>query len=161
MPNRFRANGFSAALVFLAVSVAAAALGGLVTAPAIDGWYRELAKPAFNPPDWVFGPAWTVLYTLIAYAAWRAWRAGEGAARRGAFIAYGVQMILNAAWSLLFFGLRSPILALVDIVLLLVAIAVNARLFHRIDRLAGVLLLPYLAWVAFATLLNASIVLLN
>ncbi len=159
MPNR--SNGLSTALVFVAFSVTAAVLGALVTAPAIDGWYRELAKPAFNPPDWVFGPAWTTLYTLIAYAAWRAWRAGEGAARRGAFVSYGVQMILNAAWSWLFFGLQSPALALVDIVLLLVAIAFNTVLFQRIDRLAGALLLPYLAWVAFATLLNASIVLLN
>ena len=127
----------------------------------IDTWYRTLQKPFFNPPDWIFGPVWTVLYLMIAFAGWRAWRSRHVAGARTRMAVYGAQLALNLAWSLIFFGGRMIGLALVDIVLLLAVIVVNAVLFWRADRLAGWLLVPYAAWVAFAGVLNFALWRLN
>lgn len=156
-----RKSDIAALGVFLAVCLAVAAVGGAVTATSVGIWYGGLAKPAFNPPDWVFGPVWTVLYLLMALAAWRVWcRRG---AQRGAMAlaAWGVQLALNLCWSILFFGARMIGAALVEIVVLLAAIVATTVLFWRIDRLAGALLIPYAAWVAFATVLNAALWWLN
>jgi tryptophan-rich sensory protein len=122
-------------------------------------WYRTLDKPGFTPPDAVFGPAWALLYANQAVAAWLVWR---GDARQAtydvpALSSYGVQLGLNLAWPFLFFGLRRPGLALVEICVLWLAIAVTIRDFARRHRFAATLLLPYLAWVSYAGLLNASI----
>jgi benzodiazapine receptor len=143
--------------------------GGLITANAIPGWYGDLAKPSWNPPSWLFGPVWTTLYIAMGIAAWRVWRLGttrdtsptQKAGVRLALFVYAIQLALNASWTPMFFGLKRVDLALVMIVLMLAAIAETARRFSRLDRAAAMLLLPYLVWVTFATMLNASIWLLN
>jgi len=144
---------------FLALSFAIAGTGAAVTATSVGDWYQALAKPAFNPPDRVFGPVWTVLYAMIAVAGWRIWRLRG--AREPALLAWAVQLGLNLGWSFLFFGARLIGAALIEIVALLAAIVVTARLFWRIDRGAALLLAPYGAWVAYATLLNAALWRLN
>jgi translocator protein len=148
--------------VRVGLSLLAGVVGGLATRSSVSTWYPTLQKPAFNPPPWVFGPVWTTLYVLMGVAAWLAWRAaGRGPARERGQRLFWVQLALNVLWSFLFFGLRSPPLALVEILLLWAAIFATLRAFWRVRPLAGALLLPYLAWVSFATLLNASIAWLN
>ena len=158
-PNLRRDLAVLAGFVLLCFAVAGT--GGLATASGVDTWYPTLVKPAFNPPDWIFGPVWTVLYLMMAIAAWRVWRRPPSEQRSVALAVFGLQLALNLAWSVLFFGLQSPGAALVEIVLLLGAIAGTTYLFWRQERLAGLLFVPYLLWVAFATLLNVSIWLLN
>jgi tryptophan-rich sensory protein len=144
------------------LSILASAAGGLVTRPQIPTWYATLEKPFFNPPNWVFGPVWTILFAMMAYAFWRILRQPPGTPGRGAAIAaYLVQLALNVTWSVVFFGLNSPAGGFVVIGLFLVAIGVTIRLFAGLDRPAAWLLAPYLAWVSFASVLNASIWWLN
>lgn len=147
--------------VFLA-AVALIAFSGSMFTPAADPvWYAGLRKPSFNPPNWVFGPVWTVLYILIAVSAWLVWcRFGWTDGRR-ALLWWLAQLGLNAAWTPVFFGAHLLGLALVIIIGLLVAIVGTILAFRRHHAFAAALLLPYLAWVAFATLLNASIWRLN
>ena len=145
---------------WLVLCFAAAGIGGMVTAPAIPGWYAQLAKPAWNPPAAVFGPVWSVLYALMAVAAWLVWRQARSA-NRGALGLFLVQLALNLAWSLIFFGLHSPALALVDICLLWAAILLTLLAFHRASRWGAALLAPYLAWVSFALVLNLAVWRLN
>jgi tryptophan-rich sensory protein len=163
-PPRGRAAsspGYAALAAFIALNAAVSALGGWATAASVASWYPTLAKPAFNPPNWVFAPVWTALYLMIAVAGWRAWQRSAGEARRLAFTAYGVQLGLNLSWSFVFFGARLVGPALAVVAAMLAAILVNAWLFWRIDRAAGALLVPYAAWVSFATLLNAALWRLN
>jgi tryptophan-rich sensory protein len=122
-----------------------------------DAWFRTLNKPAWNPPDWVFAPVWMTLYTLMAVAAWRIWRARGWSAAKVPLALYALQLLLNGIWSPLFFGLHRPDLAFIDIVLLWFAIVATTALFFRHDRAAGWLMLPYLAWVSFASVLNCAI----
>ena len=124
-------------------------------------WYDNLAKPDWNPPSWVFGPVWTLLYVLMAVAAWRVWRKPASQPVDDALFFYGMQLALNAIWTPMFFGLQNPLIALLDIVLLLIAAAVTAVMFWRIDRTAGALFLPYVAWLGFAAALNWAIWHLN
>ncbi len=147
--------------VFLLAVIAVSVAGGLITSSSIPGWYETLNKPSWTPPNWAFGPAWTLLYFMMALAAWLVWRQRERVPVRAALIAWWVQLGLNFLWTVLFFGLRQPLPALVEIVLLLAAIAVAIALFHRVRKLAAALLLPYIAWVGFALSLNAGIVALN
>ena len=154
----------SAALLVasLALVFAVATVGGLVSASGLRHWYDGLEKAPWNPPGWVFGPAWTVFYVLMAVAAWLVARAGlEETSVRTALVLYVSQLALNLAWSLLFFAARSPGWALVDIVALDVLVAVTLVAFWRIEPVAGWLLLPYLAWIVFATSLNAWVVMRN
>ncbi len=146
---------------FVAACLVVSVIGGWVTASSVDSWYPTLQKPAFNPPDWLFAPVWTLLYLMIAVSGWRAWRSPAQAGLRAAMAAYAAQLALNLAWSGVFFGSRAIGPALAVILLLLVAIGVNAVLFWRADRLAGWLLLPYAAWVAFAAGLNFELWRLN
>ncbi|GIJ11150.1 TspO/MBR family protein [Micromonospora andamanensis] len=142
---------------FAVAVVAAAAIGNLAASGAADQ-YANLDRPAWAPPSWLFGPVWTVLYVMIAVAAWLVWRrVGFGAALG----AWAVQLVLNAAWTPLFFAGDRYGLAFVEIVLLWLAIGVTVLLFARVSRLAAVLLLPYWAWVTFAAALNYSIWQLN
>jgi benzodiazapine receptor len=159
--DRIGRKSTGALLVFLALSLVVALAAGAVTRPAIASWYAGLAKPFFTPPNWLFGPAWTVLYILIAVAGWRIWRTPESASRRWALVAYGLQLALNCAWSFLFFGARNPLLGLIDILALEAAILWTLSLFARLDRPAAWLMLPYALWVAYATALNAAILSLN
>jgi len=120
-------------------------------------WYAALEKPSWNPPSWIFGPVWSLLYTLMAVAAWLVWRKGGWPARRKELSWYGVQLLLNAAWTPLFFGLRQPGLALVEIVLLNLAVALTIAAFFSINRTAGWLMIPYQLWLLFAAILNATL----
>ncbi len=143
--------------LFILLAFLAAAIGGFATSTSVDTWYPTLRKPSWSPPNAVFGPVWTVLYLLMAVAAWWAWRVGSPADARLTVRLYGAQLALNALWSILFFGLRSPGAALIDIVVLwLVLIRLYIR-FRAVDRLAGWLWLPYVIWVSFAATLNAAI----
>jgi benzodiazapine receptor len=145
--------------LWLAVVAAVALLGSSVTLPKIPTWYAALAKPFFTPPNALFGPVWTVLYVMMAVAVWRL-GAASGPTRRAVAL-FAVQLVLNAIWSPVFFGLEAPRLGLVVIVALLVSLAATLAAFWRIDRLAAVMLVPYLAWVCYATALNLAIVVLN
>ena len=124
-------------------------------------WYAALAKPAWNPPNAIFAPVWSVLYGLMAVAAWLVWRRAGFSGAGAALGLFAVQLILNALWSYLFFGRHQPGLAFGDIVVLWVAILSVVLLFLRVDRVAGALLLPYLAWVGFAAYLNFTLWRLN
>lgn len=146
----------------LVLVFAVAGLGGAASTSGLRDWYDDLDKAPWNPPGWVFGPAWTVLYVLMAIAAWLVARTGlEQRTVQVALALYGAQLALNLAWSLLFFGARAPGWALVDIVVLVVLVTVTTVAFWRIDTTAGWLLVPYLAWIVFATTLNTWIVLRN
>jgi translocator protein len=153
-------NKWLALAAFLAVTFLASLIGGLATDSGPGSWYAGLEKPPWNPPSWVFGPVWTVLYLAMAVAAWRVWRR-DGPLLRLALTLYFVQLALNLGWSLIFFGLESPGLAFAEIVVLACAIAATMFVFFRIDRPAGWLFVPYLAWVVFAAALNLSIWRLN
>ncbi|WP_288351013.1 TspO/MBR family protein [uncultured Thalassospira sp.] len=150
-----------ALIAFMVLCLIISAAGGAVTATSVNDWYAGLQKPAFNPPNWLFGPMWTIIYFLIAFSGWRVWLKAGIANAKGPFIVYGLQLTLNLAWSFLFFGARSPFWGLVDIVILLALIIANCAMFLKIDRLAGILLIPYVLWVGFATLLNGAIWHLN
>jgi translocator protein len=150
-----------AVVLWMALCVSVGLAGGLVTASSVATWYPTLNKPPWTPPGAVFGPVWTALYAMMGVAAWRVWRQGASPARRMALTLFAIQLTLNSLWSSLFFGLRRPDMALVDIVLLWVAIMATVVVFWRRARWAGALLLPYLGWVSFATALNAAIWQLN
>ncbi|MDD5340776.1 MAG: tryptophan-rich sensory protein [Candidatus ainarchaeum sp.] len=150
------------AALFIIACLAAGAIGALATYPAIPGWYASLNKPAFSPPNWVFGPVWTALYVLMGIAAYIVYSAGmKKPAVHDALVIFGVQLGLNLLWSLLFFGLQSPLYGLVCIVALWAAIAVTIIRFYAISRTAGLLLVPYILWVSFASLLNFYVWALN
>ena len=134
----------------------AASIGSAATFSSVDSWYQTLDKPSFNPPRWVFGPAWSALYVLMGIADHLVTREGTEAAKNAKRI-YRVQLVLNALWSVLFFGLRSPLAALVEIVFLWVAIVMTITAFWKVSKPAAMLLVPYFLWTTFATVLNASI----
>ncbi len=148
--------------VSISVPLAVGVLSGVATARGVTEWYPTLTRPAFTPPSWIFGPVWTLLYLMMGFAAFLVWQWGlEAAGVRVALVAFLVQLALNGLWSLLFFGLRAPGAAFVDIILLWLAIAVTTWLFWRVVHVAGALMVPYLAWVTFAAVLNGSIWSLN
>jgi benzodiazapine receptor len=137
-------------------------IGSLATRPMITTWYAALQKPFFSPPNWLFGPVWTLLYIMMGVAAYLVWRRGfERPEVKGALGLYVMQLILNCAWSLVFFGLKSPLGGLIIIVALWVLIYLMMRRFFKISQPAGWLLLPYLLWVSFATVLNLALLFLN
>jgi translocator protein len=143
---------------WLGICFAAAAMGGFF----LPGeWYARLQKPAWGPPNWIFGPVWTALYTIMAVAAWLVWRRGGFVAQRKALSLFLLQLFFNALWSPLFFGLHLPGLAFVDLLLLWSALAATVGVFWRAGRLAGAMLLPYLGWVTFAGALNFALWRLN
>ena len=146
---------------FIAVCLAIGAVGGLATAEPVATWYPTLIKPSFNPPNWVFAPVWTALYILMALAAWLVWRQAGWQRGRPALVLFALQLALNLAWSFLFFRYHQIGLALVDIALLLAAIGAAALACLAHSRAAALLLMPYLAWVSFAALLNYAILRLN
>ncbi|MGW0163041.1 TspO/MBR family protein [Mycobacterium sp. NPDC003323] len=154
-----RAQHIPALVVSLVAVAAVAILGGLASVDAASD-YGQLAQPDWAPPPNVFGPVWTVLYVLMGIAAWLVWRA-DPQLRNPAIIVYTVQLVLNLLWSPLFFGLGWRGVALIDIVLLDIAVATTIALFWKVNRIAGAMLIPYLAWVLFATALNYSIWSLN
>jgi tryptophan-rich sensory protein len=146
---------------FVAVCLAVGAIGGLSTASSVGTWYQTLAKPSFNPPDWVFAPVWTILYVTMGVAAWRVWRQLGFLAGRVPLRLFGAQLLLNLLWTFLFFGLRHPAAAFFEILLLIAAIVATIVAFRRVDKWAELMMVPYLMWVLFAAVLNGAIWYLN
>lgn len=144
-------------VVSILICFAAAGIGSLATTPQIPGWYANLAKPAWTPPGWIFGPVWTLLYLMMAVAAWLVWRQAGFAGAKLPLALFAIQLALNSLWSVLFFGLQNPGAAAVEIILLWAAILATMVTFWRRSRVAGGLLAPYLAWVSFAAVLNVAI----
>jgi translocator protein len=147
--------------VSIAICFGAAGIGSLMTTPSIDGWYAALAKPAWTPPSWVFGPVWSVLYLTMAVSAWLVWRQAGFSRGASALNLFGVQLVLNVCWSAIFFGAHRPGLALAEILLLWLVILATIIAFRSLSRTAAWLLAPYLLWMAFAAVLNFSIWRLN
>ncbi|WP_421724161.1 TspO/MBR family protein [Bauldia sp.] len=159
--SRTPASQIIALVIFVVLCFAAAYVGQLATAPNIPTWYASLEKPPFNPPNEVFPIAWGILYTLMAIAAWLVWRTPDSRPRTWGLVAFAAQLVLNVAWSWGFFGAQSPLLGLVIIIPLILAILWATALYFRVTRLGGALMLPYLGWVCFATVLNIAILTLN
>lgn len=161
--------------VALIIPLVAATIGSIATNRSRFGWYRRLRKPTWNPPEWVFGPVWTLLFTAMGVASWLVWRRGQRSSEeetvqdqrtthaevQGALTFYGIQLALNTLWSVIFFGLRRLDLALVEIVPFWTTILLTLVRFYRIHPVAGLLLAPYQLWVTFAALLNARVWQLN
>ena len=141
---------------FLAAPLVLAVLGGLATAGNVDGWYASADKPVWTPPNAVFGPVWSLLYTVMAVAAWLVWREGGWARQRVPLTLYAVQLLLNLAWTPAFFAAEQLTAALVVIVALDLVLVATVRAFRRVQPVAAALLLPYLGWCLFATSLNAG-----
>lgn len=153
---------FVRALTSVAIAQMAGVIGSIFTTPNISGWYGSLTRPTWNPPNWVFGPVWITLYTLIGYAAFLVWEKRKTDVRvQAALWLYGVHLLFNALWSIIFFGMQNPGLAFLEILALDMLIIITTILFWRISRSAGLLMLPYAAWVFFATYLNYTIWILN
>lgn len=148
-------------VVSVGVSFLAGAIGSLATIANIPTWYAALHKPFFNPPNWLFGPVWTLLYILMGISLFIMWSASVKRSRATAWMAFFAQLVLNTLWSLVFFGAHQPWLGVGVIVLLLVAIGWTMREFWRFNRAATYILIPYLVWVSFATCLNVAVALLN
>ena len=149
-------------ILAIAICQMAGIVGSIFTAPAIPAWYADLRKPDIAPPNWIFAPAWTILYLLMGISLFLIWNAGPNrAAIRRPIILFGIQLAMNAIWSYLFFGLRSPLLGLIWIAALWILIALTIASFLRISRAAASLLIPYLLWVTFAGYLNYQILILN
>lgn len=148
-------------VVSIVVSFAAGALGSLATIPNIPTWYAQLDKPPLLPPNNVFGPVWTALYLLMGTALYLVWTADSRVSKRPAFAAFGTQIVMNALWSIAFFGLHMPWAGGIIIIMLLGAIIWTMREFWKHSKLASYLLVPYIAWVCFATYLTFGVALLN
>jgi len=137
-------------------------IGSLFTTPFIKTWYAELLKPSFSPPNWIFAPVWTILFILMGIAVWFIWQKGIGQKMvKNAVTFFGIQLVLNILWSFLFFTFHSPLLAFIDITILLVLIVLITKDFFKISKIAGYLMVPYVLWVFFALFLNLFIVFLN
>ena len=148
-------------IFFIILCLAAGGLGALATTPEIEGWYQTLEKPSWNPPAWVFGPVWTLLYLLMAIAAWVVWKPAGYKAAAMPLNLFGLQLLLNLAWSWIFFHYHQSGIAFLDIDLLWLSIVGTTVAFFRRSLLAGWLMVPYLAWVSFAAVLNFAIWRLN
>jgi len=136
-------------------------IGSLFTTSSITNWYAFINKPLFSPPNWIFGPVWTLLYILMGVSAFLIWQKRDNLKTKPALIFYGIQLILNALWSIIFFGMHNPGLALLEIVILWLFILITLIKFYKINKTAGLLFIPYLAWVSFASILNYAIWMLN
>jgi len=145
-------------IISILLPFVASAIGGFFTATSVSSWYSTLNKPGFNPPNWVFGPVWSILYLLMGISLYLAWLKKSD---KYAFLIFGIQLFLNVLWSVLFFGLRQPLYAFIEIIFLFAAILIMIRYFYRISKEAAYLLLPYILWVGFAAVLNYFIVVLN
>jgi benzodiazapine receptor len=147
--------------LFLTLAFATALVGGIATATSVHSWYLTLNKPSWSPPNWIFGPVWSLLFVLMAVATWRVWKIDSSKAARRTVTLYSAQLTLNALWSVLFFGLRRPDYALIDVIALLALLLFILLRFWRSDRGAAALWVPYVAWVGFAAVLNLAIWQLN
>ncbi len=146
---------FPKLLLSIGICLGAGIVGSFFTISSIPTWYVTLNKPSFSPPNWIFGPVWTILYILMGISLYLVWT------KKKIPPVFWIQLILNAAWSVIFFGLKNPTLALIEIAALWIVIVLTIKAFSKINKLAGRLLIPYLLWVSFASILNLMIVLLN
>jgi tryptophan-rich sensory protein len=156
-------NKFTKILVVVVTCLAVGYLSGIVTRSSIETWYPTLIKPSFNPPNWIFAPVWSLLYIMMGWAAALVWNEIESKQEevKAALILFVIQLALNSLWSFLFFGLKNPMLAGIEIILLWLLIYETFIKFNKINKFAGYLFIPYLFWVSFAGILNASIWWLN
>ncbi len=149
-------------VVSILVCQAAGLVGSLFTSPAISSWYATIQKPSFNPPNWVFAPAWTLLFLLMGISLYLVWSKNwQDQEKKKALFVFAFQLLLNILWSILFFGLQSPLYAFIEIIILWLAILFTIISFYKISKPAAYLLLPYILWVSFASILNFSILILN
>ncbi|MBI2040035.1 tryptophan-rich sensory protein [Candidatus Microgenomates bacterium] len=146
---------FPKLILSIGLCLGAGFIGSIFTVSSITTWYVTLNKPSFSPPNWVFGPVWTMLYALMGISLYLVWL------KQRIPTVFWIQLFLNVIWSIIFFGMRNPLLALVDIVALWIAIILTIKAFSKINKLSAYLLYPYLAWVSFASILNFAIVILN
>ena len=149
------------AIGFVLLAHSAGAVGSLFTVTSVGTWYNMLDKPAWHPPNWLFGPVWLTLYTLMGIAAYLVWREKKSTERTYGLIFYIAQIICNALWSIIFFGLENPAVAFGEILILLTLICITTYFFWRVRKAAAVLLFPYIAWVGFASALTYAIWQLN
>jgi len=161
VPCHRRVQTYAGVAVIVLACGAVELVSGLVTGGAIEGWYRSLAKPAWTPTDWVFGPVWTALYASLAVAAGLVWFARDREDVCGPLGLFGIQMAADLAWSIVFFGFHSPLLGLLAVTVLWAVTAWTAVEFFRVSRSAGVLLLPHWLWITYTAVLNADILLMN
>ncbi|WP_231465299.1 TspO/MBR family protein [Pedobacter sp. Leaf132] len=151
-----------ALILNIALTLGIGALGGIATANSVKTWYLTLNKPSFNPPSWLFAPVWTTLYILIGIAAYLVWVKRDTIVHFPRTVAiYVIQLILNLCWSFIFFYFHEIGFALAEIIMLLIMIIINAITFYKIDKLAGLLFIPYILWVSFASFLTYNIYILN
>jgi tryptophan-rich sensory protein len=156
LPNFFKL------VIAIAISELAGILGTVFTSSSIPTWYATLQKPSFNPPNWIFGPVWTMLFLLMGIALFLVWQKGTHRKEvKLATIIFGTQLVLNTFWSIIFFGLQSPRYAFVEIIFLWIAIVATIITFYKISKPAAGLLVPYILWVSFAAYLNYTIWMLN
>ena len=148
-------------VIFIIVCLGDGYLAAIGTRGEIDGWYRTIEKPSWNPPDAVFGPVWTTLYIMMAISAWLVWRTDKAKASKLPLSLFGVQLLLNVGWSWIFFHFHQLSWAFAEIIVLWLAIVATTLAFFRVSKLAGALMVPYLAWVSFASVLNFAIWRLN
>ena len=149
-------------VLFISVSQAAGLIGAIATTPAIPGWYADLNKPFFTPPGWLFGPVWILIYFLMGISAYLIYERGfKKDEVKNALYLFGTQLGLNTLWSFIFFGYKLPFLAFAEIVILWLFIKLTIKAFLKINRLAGYLMIPYLFWVTYASVLNLAIAVMN
>lgn len=162
MTKPLKINNSVKIILVVLLPLLAGFIGSFFTTPSIPGWYENLEKPFFTPPNWVFGPAWTVLYVLMGAAFFLIWREGFWKRNvRTAVYFFFIQLILNILWSVIFFGLQSPFFAFIEIIVLWTLILITIVKFYPISEKAAYLMMPYLLWVSFATFLNFAVLLLN
>lgn len=148
-------------LISILISFLAGAIGSIFTFSSIPTWYAALNKPSFNPPNFLFGPVWTVLYVVMGISLFLIWNSEKKENKKIAITIFGIQIFLNALWSIVFFGLKNPLAALFVIAALYIFIILNIVKFYKINKVAGLILIPYLLWVSFASVLNYFIMILN
>jgi benzodiazapine receptor len=159
--NRSVAQQVVGLAFFLTICIGAMVAGAIATTPNVTTWYKELAYPPWTPPAWLFGPVWAMLYIMMAVSAWLVWNRGGLSKTRRALRLLSIQLILNVCWSWLFFGMKTPGIALIEILILVIAVAITMVRFWEICRPAGLLFVPYITWVMFASSLNAGFWWLN
>ncbi|MFW6450615.1 MAG: TspO/MBR family protein [Nanoarchaeota archaeon] len=145
-------------IISIIIPFIASAVGGVFTASSVSTWYVTLVKPSFNPPSWIFGPVWTILYFFMGISFYLVW---TRRLETPALMAFVTQLFLNVLWSIIFFGLKAPFYAFIEIIFLWLAILITIIYFYRINKLSAYLLIPYILWVSFAAILNFSIFVLN
>jgi len=149
-------------IISIIICQSAGIFGSLFTFEAVPDWYITLEKPFFAPPNWIFGPVWIILYFLMGVSLYIVWKDElKSKTRNVFFVVFGIQLILNALWSLLFFGLKSPLLGLIDILILDVMLVVTIFYAKRVSKYAAMLLIPYMVWIIIASVLNYAIMVLN